>query len=422
MAREEMTMCISMNRRSFLASLAAATALPLFGGGAARADGTARRAKSCILLWANGGPSHLDTWDPKKGAVAGPLAPRATNVAGVSIAQHLPQLAQRCDRLAIVRGMTSKEGSHERAQSLGHTGHVPNPTVAAPAFGAWVARERGPAAGSAGALPPFVALGGVTTGAGFLGRGFDPFVVASPGSMPDNLTASRPVSAERSRRREDLLRDLDGDFAKRVGQPAVAARSAVHGRAVALAGAKEAQLFDLASEPTADVARYGDSGFGRGCLVARRLVEAGVPFVEVVQDGWDTHQDHFARIEKLSAALDPAMSALLDDIRDRHLDTVVLWMGEFGRTPRISADEGRDHHPAAFSAVLAGAGIRGGVVHGETGADGARVVKEPTSVADLHATVATAMGLDPNLTRMTPEGRPFSMVDGGRAIRSVLTS
>lgn len=408
----------SIHRRSFLEALAVAAALPLLGVHDARAAGGAPRARSCILLWMNGGPSHLDTWDPKRGAVAGPLTPRPTSVPGVAIGQHLPLLAQRADRLAIVRGMTSKEGSHERAQALGHTGHVPNPTVAAPAFGAWVAKERG----RGGALPPYVALGGSTTGAGFLGRAVDPFVVATPGEMPENLRPSRPLPADRTQRREALLRGLDGDFAERTGQPAVAARGAVHARAVALAGSDEARLFDLGGEPAADRARYGDSDFGRGCLVARRLVESGVPFVEVVQDGWDTHRDHFARVEKLCGALDPAMSALLDDLRDRHLDAVVLWMGEFGRTPRITSDEGRDHHPAAWSAVLAGSGIRGGTLHGETDAEGDRVAKDPTSVADLHATVATALGLDPGLASVTPEGRPFSMVDRGKPIAALLAT
>jgi uncharacterized protein (DUF1501 family) len=408
-----------VSRRSVLAALAA-----LAGSSAlapsARADGRAR-ARSCILLWMNGGPSHVDTWDPKSGPTAGPLRSIETRVKGTRIGQHLPLLADRADRLAIVRGMTSKEGSHDRAQQLGHTGYTPNPTVDAPSLGGWVARQRG---GESAALPPFVSLAGPAPGAGFLGRAFDPYVVQDPGELPQNLVPSRDVGAARRARREAMLRDLDRDLAARTGQGAVAARGAVHDRAVRLATSPEARLFDLSGESPAVLARYGDTRFGRGCLVARRLVEAKVPFVEVVLDGWDTHADNFGRVQRLCGALDPAMSALLDDLRDRGLDddVVVLWMGEFGRTPRISGADGRDHHPRAWSAVLAGAGIRGGTVHGETDGEGSAVVRDATSIAELHATVATAMGLDPGVTRVTPEGRPFSLTDGGKPIAPILAS
>ncbi len=410
----------STTRRRFLSLAAALGAGAFLPPADVRAAGPeAKRRPACILLWMNGGPSHLDTWDPKVGPVAGPTRSIASRVPGVTLSEHLPRLAERADRLAIVRGMTSREGSHDRAQSLVHTGHVPNPSVDAPAFGAWVARERGRDEAS---LPPYVALGGPTVGAGFLGRSYDPLVVARPGAPPDHLTPNALVGPARFARRERLLGALETDLARRTGQASVPARTAVHERAVRLATSADARLFDLSGEPASDKDRYGDSDFGRGCLVARRLVEAGVPFVEVVLDGWDTHKDNFARVASLCGALDPAMSALLDDLRARGLDrdVTVAWMGEFGRTPRISGDEGRDHHPAAWSAVLAGAGIRGGVVHGETDAEGARVVRDATSVADLHATIAAATGLDPALTRMTPEGRPFSITDGGRPIPALL--
>lgn len=407
---------LQLSRRSFLAAIAAAAASSALGPRAAAAP---RRARSCILLWMNGGPSHLDTWDPKTGEVAGPLRSIPTALPGLRISEALPRLAERADRLAVLRGMTSKEGSHERAQQLVHSGRTPSPTVAAPSLGGWIARERGDAAAS---LPPHVALGGPGADAGFLGRAWDPLVVDRPGEPPANLLPPRPLGDARMARREALVGALDADLAARVGQPAITDRVQVRERALRLARSPEARLFDLDDEPAATVARYGDSAFGRGCLVARRLVEKGVPFVEVVLDGWDTHRDGFTRTRGLCDTLDPAMSALLDDLAERSMtrDVVVVWMGEFGRSPRISGDEGRDHHPAAWSAVLAGGSLRPGVVHGETDARGDRVVKDATSVADLHATIAAAMGLDPGLTRVTPEGRPISLTDGGKPIASLL--
>lgn len=409
----EMSMSARLGRRSFLAGLATLAAAA--GGGTVAAAPPGRHARACILLWMNGGPSHLDTWDPKGGEVAGPFRSIATRAPGIRISELLPRLAERADRLGIVRGMTSKEGSHERAQQLVRTGRTPSPTVAAPALGAWVARERGDAAS---ALPPYVVLGRGGGDGGFLGREHGPLVVAAPGAPPEYLASPRALGDERLQRREALVRAMNDDLARRVGQPGLAARAVVRERAVRLARSPDAALFDLADASPAELARYGDSDVGRGCLVARRLVERGVPFVEVVQDGWDTHRDGFTRTRALTADLDPAMSALLDDLAARGLadQVVVAWMGEFGRSPRISSDDGRDHHPAAWSAVLSGGGLRGGVVHGETDGRGDRVVRDPTTVADLHATVAAAMGLDPALTRVTPAGRPIALTDGGKPI------
>ena len=405
-------MSFPVGRRSFLAGLAG---LAASGAVVPAAAAPGRPARACILLGMHGGPSHLDTWDPKGGEVAGPFRSIATRVPGVRISELLPRLADRMDRLAVLRGMTSKEGSHDRAQQLVRTGRTPSPTVAAPALGAWVARERGD---GASALPPYVVLGRGGGDGGFLGREHGPLVVAEPGSPPENLATPRALDPGRLARREALVRELDDGLARRVGQPGLTARAAVRERAVRLARSPDAALFDVDDAPATDLARYGDSAFGRGCLVARRLVERGVPFVEVVQDGWDTHRDGFTRTRALAADLDPAMSALLDDLAARGLadQVVVAWMGEFGRSPRISADDGRDHHPAAWSAVLSGGGIRGGVVHGETDARGDRVVRDPTTVADLHATVAAALGLDPALTRVTPAGRPIALTDGGKPI------
>lgn len=378
------------------------------------------RAKSVILLYMNGGPSHIDTWDPKTGKVAGPGKSIKTNVPGVMISEHLPQLARMASRLAIVRGMTSKEGNHQRAQYLLRTGYSPNPTVAHPTLAAWVAKRLGePATG----LPASVSLGGPSLGAGFFGVEYGPFVVQTPGALPQNVAYGPGVDDARFEARKGLLDGLDSGFAAQTGDVKIDGRRQLYGKADRLMHASALKAFDASEETEAVRAAYGDTPFGRGCLTAARLVASGVRFVEVTLDGWDTHTDVFDRTKKLMGTLDPAMSALLDDLQRRGIadSTLVLWMGDFGRTPSINGNGGRDHFPGAWSAVLAGAGIRGGVVHGETDADGAKVVKDAVTVPNLLATVATTLGLDPADTVQSPAGRPIALTDGGTPVKAVLT-
>lgn len=374
-------------------------------------------ADACIVLWMNGGPSHVDTFDPKPGSKGGgPFRAIKTSAKGISIGEHLPLLAAEAHRLAILRGMTSREGSHERARMLGHTGHIPNPTVEHPALGAWVGVKRGDPTAD---LPAFVSLGGPSAGGGFLGRANGPFVVRDPGRLPEDMAPG--VSSSRFDRRQAALAMLEGSFEDATKSAAVTERRAVFAQAVRMMRSPAAAAFDIASEPASAREAYGDTSFGRGCLTARRLVEAGVRFVEVTLDGWDTHENNFERTKRLMGTLDPAMSALVRDLADRKMldRTLVVWMGEFGRSPRINGRDGRDHHPAAWSAVLAGGGLRGGLAVGATDADGKKVVDRPVPVADLFATIATAMGLDPLETAMTPQGRPISLTDGGQVVREL---
>ena len=377
------------------------------------------KAKSVILLWMNGGPSHIDTWDPKTGKVAGPAKSIKTSAPGVLISEHMPQLAKVANKLAIVRGMTSKEGNHQRAQYLLRTGYAPNPTVAHPSLAAWVTKRHGePPSG----LPGSVSLGGPSLGAGFFGVQYGPFVVQTPGQMPQNVGYGPGVDDPRFEARKALLDGMDATFAAQTGDGKVEGRRALYGKADRLMHASALKAFDVSDEPEAVRAAYGDTAFGRGCLTAARLVGSGVKFVEVTLDGWDTHQDVFGRTKKLMGTLDPAMSALLEDLHRRGLadSTLVVWMGDFGRTPVINANDGRDHHPNAWSAVLAGAGIRGGVVHGETDERGDKVVKDAVSVPNLLATIATTLGLDPADIAQSPAGRPIALTDGGTPVRALL--
>lgn len=406
-------------RRSFLTSSVGLVFATWLGPRRALATPAATKPKSLIVLWMNGGPSHIDTWDPKTGKTQGRHKSIATSVPGVRISEHLPELARRANKLAIVRGMTSKEGNHVRAQYLLHTGYAPTPTVQHPSLGGWLSKRGGdPTSG----LPAFVSLNGPSHGAGFFGVQHGPLVVRAAGGLPPDVAPAGDVDPARSAERKKLLDDLESSFAAVTGDAKVEGRRAVYAKAEHLMHATALDAFELKKEPEAIVRAFGDTPFGRGCLVASRLVAAGVRCVEVTLDGWDTHKNGFERTKTLMGALDPAMSALLADLERRGVadDTLVVWMGDFGRTPRINADDGRDHHPAAWTAVLAGAGVRGGVVHGETDADGAKVVKDAVTVPDLMATIATALGMNPDDTAVSPAGRPIALSDHGAPVKALL--
>ena len=408
-----------MNRRTFLHA-GAGTFLATLLSRYVQADGSAApsvaTAKSVILLWMNGGPSHIDTWDPKPGApTGGPFKAIKTAHPALTVSEHMPRIAAVGDKLTVLR-MSSKEGNHQRAQYLMHTGYAPNPTVEHPSMGAWMSKKLG---APTGGLPAFVSLGGPSFGAGFLGVQNGPFVVQAPGAMPDNLTS--PVDAQRWARRQALLAGADERFALEVGGGMATDRRAVVGQAERLMGSADLQALDLASEPPALRAGYGDTPFGKGCLVARRLVERGVRFVEVVLDGWDTHQNNFERVKSQLGILDPAMGALVRDLEAKKLlsSTLIVWMGDFGRTPKINAQNGRDHWPGAWSAVLAGGGTKPGVL-GATDAEGAKCVGRAYAVPDLMATVAKLAGLNPAEETISPIGRPIAVTDDGTPIAEAI--
>lgn len=393
----------------------------ILSAGPAFAAGPGAKASACILLWLNGGPSHVDTFDPKPGrAAGGPFKAIKTRAPGLTLSEHLPRLADRAHELAIVRSMSSKEGNHGRAQYYVHTGYSPNATLVHPSLGAWASARLGDPHAP---LPSFVSIAGPSFGAGFLGVQDGPFVLQKAGAAPADVSLPPGVDRPRFERRLAALGAMEDRFADATGDGKVDGRRQVYAKAVRLMEAPDLDAFDLEGEPEATRRAYGDTDFGRGCLVARRLVERGVKFVEVVLDGWDTHQNNFDRTRSQMAILDPAFAAILGDLaaRGRLGTTLVACMGEFGRTPRINANDGRDHWPEAWSAVLAGGGIRGGVVRGATDEDGASVVTVPTKVPDLLATMATLLGLDPAYTVTTPAGRPISVTDDGSPLRDLMS-
>ena len=417
-----------INRRGFvklgmggLLSLLFAQLLdPKIAHAQAAGKASAAKPKNCILLWMNGGPSHLDTWDPKPGAVTGgPFKSIKTRASGVEICEHMPQIADVADHLAIVRSMTTKEGNHQRAQYLMHTGYTPNPTVTHPSLGAWVSEELGDPKND---LPNFVSISGPSYSAGFLGVQYGPLVVQNFAQPLQNIQYASNVDANRFAQRQSALNMMENDFAAQTGDIKVKGRQSVYGKAVRLMHSPKLKAFEISEEPDAVKAAYGDTNFGKGCLMARRLVESGVRFVEVVLDGWDTHNDNFNRVTKQMTTYDAAMAALIKDLQQRNLldDTLIVWMGEFGRTPKINANEGRDHFPGAWSAALAGGGVRGGQAYGATDEQGMKVVDKPVQVADFFATVATLLGMNPSKAFMTPVGRPISITEKGTPIRDLI--
>ncbi len=447
----------SLSRRDWLKlSAAGVVGYSLSGwlGQLAQAAGTdPRRRRSCILLWMNGGPSQIDTFDPKPGhANGGPFREIATSVPGVRISEHLPRLARSMSDLAIIRSMSTREADHGRATYQMRTGHLPGGPVLHPTLGSLFSKEIGDPDAE---LPNFVSIAPYTFfspaaySSGFLGPRYAPLVLGNdqpalvpiPGQQQSNyenglrvqdLALAEGVTDRRSTARTRLLDEVEGDFiASRPALPAQSHRSAYQ-RAVTLMRSSAARAFDLHGEPASLRDRYGRNLFGQGCLLARRLIERGVPFVEVslgaaenLTLGWDTHIDNFQGVRRLSEILDPAWATLMEDLRARGLldSTLIVWMGEFGRTPRVNQQGGRDHWANAWTTVLAGGGIRGGQAFGRTSADGSTVESERSiSVADFIATIVRPLGIDRERINLSNVGRPIRIVDvNATPIQEVLT-
>jgi uncharacterized protein (DUF1501 family) len=359
----------------------------------------------------NGGPSHLDLWDPKEGHPnAGPLKGIATKASGVKISENLPQLADQMDHVALIRSMATREGNHARARYYMHTGYVPSGTVQHPDLGALFCQQK---ADPTFDMPSYMAIGGATPGAGILGVALAPFNIQNPLQPVENLEYARDVDKPRFERRQRLRMLLGRGFEQSHAGTETKGHEAIYAKAQTLMQSPKTAAFDLDQEPAALRDAYGRTPFGQGVLMARRLVEAGVKVVEVQLNGWDTHKDNFNKVKELSGQLDPAFATLLRDLKDRSLldSTLIVCMGEFGRTPKINANEGRDHFARAWSLALAGGGIQGGRVIGGTSPDGMEVASRPVGVPELMATAFHALGVDATEVNYSPQGRPITVVD-----------
>lgn len=412
----------ALQRRSFLQAVGAgAMSFGLSGRLAAAAPQLRRDQKRCVVLWMAGGPSHLETLDPKQ-AIPGAVGTAAieTAASGIQVSENLPEIAKEMRDIALVRSLTSREGSHPRAQHLLQHGYLPMGGVKFPTMGANLSDQLGAAAGD---LPGYVRIGGgrpYSGGAGMLSVEHAPLVVRNPARPPEN---TKPLVV--NHRREARLALLDRfqvDFGRQEGVDLVTERRDLVAAAEAMIHSQGMTAFDIADEPAASRAAYGEGRFAEGCLLARRLLEAGVTFVEVVQNGWDTHQDNHAKVAEQCGKVDRPAAQLLRDLRDRGMldSTLVVWAGEFGRTPKVNARGGRDHYPKAFSAWLAGGGVRGGQVIGATNETGGAVVDQPVSPKDLHQSIYQALGVDTTYENTSSSGRPIKLVDEGTPIGGLL--
>lgn len=409
-----------MSRRHFMQHLAGASSIAIPAATlthslTVHADELKRNRKSAILLWMGGGPSTMDLWDLKpNSANGGEFKPISTSGEG-QICEHLPMLASQMHNLSIVRSMSTREADHQRGTYYMHTGYVPSPNVEHPSYGSVIANQlisdrvdlR---------IPPFVSIGGSSVGAGFLGMSWAPFVVDATGRVK-NLEMK--ISEQRLDQRLMMLNLIEREFIHQQRGPAPTEHAKILEKTRRLMTSRQMDAFRYEQEPKLVVDRYGDSAFGRGCLMARRLVEVGVPFVEVNFGGWDNHQDIFGTLknDKLPR-LDRAMSALVEDLSQRGMlgDTVIIWMGEFGRTPRINGNGGRDHWAKSWSAVVGGGRFQGGRVVGDTNQDGTEVVGETYTSQDLMASVCAALGISLDTTFTSKSGRPMKIANSGKLI------
>ncbi len=407
------------NRRHFLKHMAGLSLMAASGssfvGNLRAAEKTLKKAhKSLIILWMGGGPSTIDLWDLKPDhANGGEFKPIDTAASGVQICEHLPLVAKQFKHLSIIRGMKTSEGDHDRGTRLMNTGRVPSPIVQFPAIGSVVAHHLTPKDLD---LPGFISVGGTGAriGPGFLGMTFAPFTVQNPGNPPENIQTPAGLTAANMQRRKELFTDLDlkdKEFLQR--GDAAKAHNDIYEKAFKLVFSERRNLFSLdTSDDKAMIQKYGDNQFGKGCLLARKLIEAGCVCAEVDLGGWDNHQQIFPTLKNQRLPqLDKGMAALVEDLNQRGMwkDTVVVWMGEFGRTPRINQNAGRDHFPGAWSVVVGGGSIKGGVVVGETQADGMSVKDRPVSVGELFATLYKGMSLDPTTQIRDNLGRPTAI-------------
>jgi uncharacterized protein (DUF1501 family) len=407
-----------MSRRGFLRWLGAgAVGVSLFDRLTLFAAELRRQQRSCILLWMAGGPSQFETLDPKPGAeTQGPTRAIATATPGIRIAEHWTRLARMTNDLAIIRSMTSREGNHGRATYLLHTSYPPSGGIVHPGMGSIVARALGRADFD---LPNFVSIQGPSVGPSFLGVQHAPFVVNDPNRPPDNLNAR--VNDGRLNRRLGLMRELEQPFAEAGAAEQVRDHQTLYGQTARFVLSPRVRSFNLDDEPARVRDAYGRSGYGQGCLMARRLVQAGVPFVEVQSSGWDTHGNELESLRRLIPPVDQGTAALLADLKGRGLleRTLVIWMGEFGRMPRINLSAGRDHFPTAFNVALAGAGIKGGQVIGATNRLGTDVALRPVTVQDLFVSFYRCLGIDPRHENQSNVGRPLPLVEGGSVVQEL---
>ena len=408
---------IDSSRRDFLrlaaSSLGLSFAVPGLDLRAAEERGS-ERAKSFLTIWLGGGQSQLESWDPHPGTrIGGEVSAIKTTIPGLEIADLYPQSAEQLHHLCVIRSMVSKEGDHERASYMLHTGYRPEPTLVHPSIGSIAIHEL---PNDAVEIPQFVSLGdgNFPPRGGFLGDRFDAYRIFNPGESGQNIKPL--VEQDRQDRRLKSLSVVSKSFMKgRKAKVEQTLHQHTIDAALRMMTSEQLKAFSIEQEPKELRAAYGDNPFGRGCLVARRLIEVGVRSLEVSLQGFDTHAKNHEGQAARAKTLDPALATLLKDLVDRDLlqSTIVLVTGEFGRTPNINPLGGRDHWPNGFSCLLGGGGLSSGLVIGETDPEGeAKQPKDPIEVADLYATILNRLGVEYAKEVITPIGRPMKFCAG----------
>lgn len=429
-------MLSGMNRRHFLQHAAGMSALALPGMNffqqlRAQEATLKKNNKSLVIFWMGGGPSHMDLWDLKPGEpTGGEFKPIKTSAPGVEISEVLPTVASQMKHLAIVRSLNSGEADHRRGTVKMNTGRAPSPVVNYPSVGSILSSQLG---SKDAALPGFIGIGGTaqSIGPGFLGSLYSPFTVQNPGQPPENIRSplgTDEAAEARMRRRQRLFYTVEDSFGDRlypglnpgdrkaVGD-AAQSHETIYGKAFDLTVSKLKTVFETRNEPPKVIEAYGGArnNFGMGCLLARKLVENGVTCVEIDLGGWDNHQNIFNTIRTGNGPrLDQGMGTLVKELAERGKlkDTVVMWMGDFGRTPRINQNGGRDHWARGWSVVIGGGGIKGGQVYGSTTKDGLDIAEDKCGIGDVFATVFQALGLDPTTQVRDNLGRPMGIAEG----------
>ena len=426
-----------MNRRHFLQHLATAAAVAptvqFVSHLQANAAEVKASGKACILMWMGGGPPTIDLWDLKPGSKnGGEFRPISTS-GDYQIGELLPETAKVGDELAIIRSMSTREADHGRGQYFMHTGFVPNPTVVHPTFGSVVSHELAPAREKAGLeIPAFVSIGGGGGSPGFLGMSHAPFVVGGNGQIRNAQApgmngrggrgGNQSAWQQRLGNRLQMLNVLEEGYIKENRGEGPAGHRDVYGKAVSLMTSQQMRAFRTEEEPEAVREAYGQDQFGRGLLMARRLVETGVPFVEVNLGGWDMHNGVFASLRNKVPAMDKAIAALVTDLKSRGMldDVVLVWMGEFGRTPRINQNVGRDHWAQSWSVMMGGGGLNTGQAVGATDKDGTSVEGTAYLPGDVWATAAKALGIPLETVHTSKRGRPMKLANGGTPIKELV--
>lgn len=428
-----------LTRRQIMVNAARAylgvTVAPLLGGSLAtgaigatkKASGPGKLAEHVIFLNMSGGMSHLDTFDPKpkNKEVAGPVETITTS-GDYELSQYLPETAKIADRACVIRSMSSKQGAHDQGQYLLHRSYSPRGTIVHPAIGSWIVRHK---KRKNSTLPGFVTVGTnpKNASAGFFGAEFQGVPLGRPDEGLKDSKRANTVSEEDFTRRLAIADALNKGFHEKFKSPDVKSYESLYDEATKLMKSEDLKAFDIALEPSKTRAMYGKDRFSQGCLLARRLVEVGVRFIEVGLGGWDTHYDNFTAVEARAAILDKGFATLVKDLEEKGLldSTLVVIGTEFGRTPHIVTEHsnGRDHHPACFSAVMAGAGVRGGTTYGQSDKEGRRPAENGVSVQDFNATIGYGLGIDTHKILHSPSGRPFRMAgaekDLGNPIKDI---